>query len=191
MHHIHHTEGIIMGSKNFGEADKRYFIFTRDLGMIYASASGVRKISSKLRFIMQDFAYVKIDLVEGKDWRVTSASKTGKLEELSKRIEAYKILHNVGRLLRRLLAGIEPNEKLFSDLVAGLTILESARVEDLRHIETIMVLRILSNLGYVGEDGELEKLLRSPLEQSLIFEISKSRRRVIQEINKALRETQM
>ncbi len=57
MHHIYHTEGIILGSKNYGEAGKYYSIFTRDLGMIYASAQGVRKMSSKLRFILQDFAY--------------------------------------------------------------------------------------------------------------------------------------
>ena len=77
MHHIYHTEGIILGSRNIGEAGKYYYIFTRDLGMIYASASGVRKMSSKLRYVLQDFAYLKIDLVQGKDfWRVTNPSKT-------------------------------------------------------------------------------------------------------------------
>jgi len=55
MHHIHHTEGIILESRNFGEGGKYYSIFTRDLGMVYASAQGVRKMSSKLRFILQDF----------------------------------------------------------------------------------------------------------------------------------------
>ena len=56
MHHIYHTEGIILGSRNFGEAGKYYYIFTRDLGMITAGAQGVRKMSSKLRFVLQDFA---------------------------------------------------------------------------------------------------------------------------------------
>src|SRR5258706_15146820 len=105
MHHIYHTEGIILGSKNFGEAGKYYSIFTRDLGMIYASAQGVRKMSSKLRFVLQDFAYIKIDLVEGKDfWRVTNASKTNILEEITKQPENFKILANIVRLLKRLLA---------------------------------------------------------------------------------------
>ena len=67
MHHIYHTEGIILDSRSFGEAGKHYSIFTRDLGMITASAQGVRKMSSKLRFILQDFAYLKIDLVAGKN----------------------------------------------------------------------------------------------------------------------------
>src|SRR6476646_175067 len=100
MHHIYHTEGIILSSRNYGEAGKYYSIFTRDLGMIYATASGVRKLSSKLRFVLQDFVYVKVDLVQGKDfWRITSASKTNKLEQITKRTETFKVFSNVARLL--------------------------------------------------------------------------------------------
>ena len=132
MHHIYHTEGIILGSKNYGEAGKYYPIFTRDLGMIYASAQGVRKISSKLRFVLQDFSYIKIDLVQGKDfWRVTSASKTNKLEQLLKDKETFLIVSNIGKLLKRLLAGVEPNEILFSDLINGFSVLEKTGKKEL------------------------------------------------------------
>ena len=111
MHHIYHTEGIILGSKNYGEAGKYYFIFTRDLGMIYASAQGVRKISSKLRFILQDASYVKVDLVRGKDfWRITSASKTNKLENLSRNLISFEIFTNISRLLKRLLTGVRMHD---------------------------------------------------------------------------------
>ncbi len=90
MHHIYHTEGIILGSKAYGEAGKCYYIFTKDLGMIFASAQGVRKISSKLRYVLQDFSYIKLDLVRGKDfWRLTSASKTNALESIAKNPETF------------------------------------------------------------------------------------------------------
>src|SRR5664279_2208052 len=122
MHHIYHTEGIILGSRNYGEAGKCYYIFTRDLGMIYASASGVRKMSSKLRFVLQDFSYIKVDLVQGRDfWRVTSASKTNMLEQISKNKETFGVFSNIANLLKRLLAGVEPNESLFADLINGLS----------------------------------------------------------------------
>jgi DNA repair protein RecO (recombination protein O) len=193
MHHIYHTEGLILGSKNFGEAGKYYSIFTRDLGMIYASAQGVRKMSSKLRFILQDFAYVKIDLVQGRDfWRVTSASKTNKLDRLSQNPETFSVFYNIANLLKRLLAGVEPNEALFADLISGLAILEDTKArEDLRNIEAILVLRILNNLGYIGGDETLRDLVKSPFEQNLIFEVSKSRRKVLNQINKALKETHL
>ncbi len=176
MHHIYHTEGIILGSKGFGEAGKTYFIFTRDLGMVMASAQGVRKMSSKLRFILQDFAYLKIDLVRGKDfWRVTSASKTNLLEDLTKNPETKKILASISNLLKRLLAGEDPNRELFNDILDGLTYLEKAKPnEELKNIEITLVLQILEKLGYLdkGKAGT-------------------SRVETVALINQILRETQL
>ncbi|MBP9711838.1 MAG: DNA repair protein RecO [Candidatus Pacebacteria bacterium] len=193
MHHIYHTEGIILGSRNYGEAGKYYFLFTRDLGMIYASAQGVRKMSSKLRFILQDFSYIKVDLVKGKDfWRVTSASKTNMLEDITAKKGALAVFANITRLLKRLLAGEDPNEALFKDLVNGLLMLEKVeKNEDLRNIEAIIVLRILDNLGYIGGSATLENIIKSPFEESLIFEASQARTEVLSQINKALKETHL
>jgi DNA repair protein RecO (recombination protein O) len=193
MHHIYHTEGIILDSRNFGEAGKYYSIFTRDLGMVYASAQGVRKLSSKLRFVLQDFAYIKLDLVQGKDfWRITSASKTNKLGQLTKNPGTFEVFFNIAKLLKRLLAGVECNEALFSDLINSLSILEKLKTkEDLRNVEAIIVLRILNNLGYIGGNEILQNLIKSPFEENLIFEFSKSRSQVLRQINKALKETHL
>jgi len=193
MHHIYHTEGIILSSRDVGEAGKHYSIFTRDLGMVTATAQGVRKISSKLRFILQDFSYLKIDLVAGKNiFRVTSASKTSQLEHLTKHKKTFEVYANVARLLKRLLAGVEPNEVLFADIIYGLSILEKLEDEnDLRNIEAVIVLRILNNLGYIGENEISQNLTKSPFEKDLIFEVSKDRNKVLREINKALKETHL
>jgi DNA repair protein RecO len=192
MHHIYHTEGIILGSKPYGEAGKYYFIFTRDLGMIYASAQGVRKMSSKLRFILQDFSYIKVDLVQGKDfWRVTSASKTNMLGGLTKNPGTFGVVFNVAKLLKRLLAGVEPNQALFLDLINGLSVLEKSEIKDMGNIEVIIVLRILNNLGYIGDNAVLQNLIKSPFEENLIFEVSKSKSQVLSQINRALKETHL
>jgi DNA repair protein RecO len=192
MHHIYHTEGIILGSGDFGETGKYYSIFTRDLGMIFASAQGVRKMSSKLRFVLQDFSYLKIDFVKGKDfWRITSASKTNKLENLSKP-EIFKVFVNISKLLKRLLAGEDPNKDLFLDLVKGLFILEKSETQnELRNVEAIIVLRILNNLGYIGGNEILKDFIKSPFEEDLIFKVSESRAKILHQINKALKETHL
>jgi recombinational DNA repair protein (RecF pathway) len=205
MHHIYHTEGIILGSRNSGEAGRYYHIFTRDLGMITASAQGVRKVSSKLRFVLQDFAYLKIDLVQGKNiFRITNASKTNLLEQITKKSETFEVFANIAHLLKRLLAGVEPNEALFVDLLLGLSILEktgekkltsfhnnSKISKDLRNIEAVIVLRILNNLGYIGENEISQNLIKSPFEENLVFEVSENRTKVLCQINKALKETHL
>ncbi len=193
MHHIYHTEGIILGSRNFGESGRYYFILTKDLGMLRASASGVRKMSSKLRFILQDSAYVRVDLVRGRDfWRITSGSKTNSLENLPKNKGAHMVFVNISRLLRRLLSGEESNETLFTDLLLGLSVLEKySTKEDLANIEAVLVLRILHNLGYIGGSEELKTLTKSPFESDLVYEAAKSRVQILREINKALKETHL
>lgn len=193
MHHIYHTEGIILSSKNYGEAGKYYAIFTRDLGMINASAQGIRKISSKLRFVLQDFSYVKIDLVRGKDfWRITSASKTNKLENILKSSFNVEIFANISRLLKRLLAGEYPNQALFADLLSGLHFLEKSKNEiESQNIEMIIVLRVLNDLGYIGNNEMLKNITKSPYEDGLIFEANKSRSKILFEINKAIHETHL
>ncbi len=193
MHHIYHTEGIILSSRNFGESGKYYHILTRDLGLVMASASGVRKMSSKLRFILQDFSYLKIDLVKGKDfWRVISASKTNVLEDITKKPEIFAILANISRLLKRLLPGEEFNESLFTDLVHGLDVLAKAKTkEELRNIEAVMVLRILNSLGYIGDSEALKDLVSSPFVYDILHEVGAKRVHILSEINKALKETQL
>lgn len=192
MHHIYHTEGLILGSQNYGETGKYYSIFTRDIGMVSASAQGIRKISSKLRFVLQDFSYLKIDLVKGKDfWRITNASKTNKLENLS-RPEVFQVFINISKLLKRLLAGEDPNRDLFTDLLNGLVTLEKSKTkEELHNIEVIIVLRILSNLGYIGDSEVLKDFIKSPFEEELIFKVSKDRTKILYQINRALKETHL
>ncbi len=193
MHHIYHTEGIILGSRNFGEAGRYFHIFTRDLGMVYGSAQGVRKLSSKLRYVLQDFSCVKVDLVKGKDfWRVTSASGTDRLAKLTKDPKSFEVFANIARLLRRLLSGEEPNENLFTDIMGGLSLLEGAKGEaDLRNIEAVIVLRILHSLGYIGGSEKVQEMVQSPFGAELVLEAYKNRQEVMQEINKALKETHL
>ena len=113
---------------------------------------------SKLRFVLRDYAYVKLDLVRGKDfWRLTSASKTNQLENIYKNSETLKVFVNISHLLKRLLAGEDANQALFIDLLNGFSVLEKyENEEDLRNIETVIVLRILHNLGYIGNDEVLK-----------------------------------
>lgn len=182
-----------MGSRNFGDSGKYFYIFTRELGMVVASASGIRKLTSRLRFILQDYSYIKVDLVRGKDfWRVTSASKTEALENFSKNRKAVRVFFNIARLLRRLLPGEGANESLFHDLLAGMSVLEKSEDEGaLANVEVVLVLRVLNNLGYIGQNATLQTFLESPFLEELLPKVGESRTKILGEINKALKETHL
>src|SRR5947207_241148 len=108
-HHIYQTDGFILASFDRGEANRYFHIFTRDLGMIQATAQGVRLIESKLRYSLQDYSLSHLSLVRGKDvWRITSASKLFNLHEEFGR-EQFTVFARVFSLLRRLIAGEAKN----------------------------------------------------------------------------------
>ena len=134
-----------------------------------------------------------MDLVHGKEfWRLTSASKTCKLDELSKNTISFEIFANVARLLKRMLPGELPNAYLFNDLLDGLVFLEKSKIQsEAENIEVIIVLRILNNLGYIGNNEMLKNITKSPYEDDLIFEASRSRTKILLEINKAIHETHL
>lgn len=198
MHHIYHTDAIILGSNNFGETGKFYALFTRELGMISASAQGIRKMPSKLRYVLQDFSYVRVDLVRGKDtWRITSASKTNALEKINRTELGVQTIAHISKLLKRLLQGEEQNEILFTELLDGLAVLEHklsdeiVSTEEIQNTEMILVVKILYHLGYLGNEGKMNDVVTSPFVEALLPYAALHRKALLVEINKALHETQM
>lgn len=59
------TEAVILGVKNWGDADKMLQFFSRDRGKIKAAAFGCRRPKSALAGAMQMFNVVELSLTEG------------------------------------------------------------------------------------------------------------------------------
>jgi len=205
-HKIHHTEGFVIAGSNYGEANRYLSIFTKDFGLVRASAQSLRKVSSKLRFSLQDFSYSKIDLVRGKEiWRVTNAKKItgyenlgrasidGARHDFAKSSNAIKFLANIFRLIRRLCHGEEENPELFAYLKEIYVFLEQENLneEDLKNFEAISVLKILHCLGYIGDGKDLSIFVSNNLSHSMLGQAKLARRTLIEEINKSLRESQL
>lgn len=132
-YHIYNTKGIILSERPVREADRIYSILTRDLGLIRATALGVRKINSKLRGALEPISLSAISLVRGKEyWRITSA-------EFIRNISGDENLKPLA-LLEKLVQGEDPHQKLFD-----------AIEENLSTSETHLVAIILFHLGYLQE----------------------------------------
>lgn len=207
MYAIHTTPGFIIDSRPRGEAGKLLSIFTRDFGLIYASAQGIRLEKSKLRYYTQDYAMGTYSLVRGKEfWRLTSAAGEANMlsDDICKSdkevvIFAYaagqQLVARLALLLRRLLQGEEPNQGLFDIVQSAIDFLcTNPDLDDvqLKSLESVTVLRCLHALGYVGKDSILKDCLESTdLSVTLLVELAPRRALMNQHINKALKESHL
>lgn len=196
-HHIYQTECYVCGGANIGEANRLLFLFTKDLGMIGATAQGIRLEKSKLRYSLQDFSHTSVSLVKGKNsWKVTSANqifRLGGIFETSP--EKYRLTARIFSLLRRLLAGEEKNEALYIIVKSGLEHLSeipSADSQSIKNFECLLVLRILHNLGYCGDTEPLKEFATAgEWNSEVLKKISAFRKEALSTINTSLSETQL
>ncbi len=184
MHHIYTTPAFVIHSSPHGESGKFILLFTRDFGMIGATAQGIRLGVSKLRYHIQDFNFSNISIVRGKEvWRITGAHE---LEHKKNTIVHLKIL----KLLKILLHGEEKNEKLF-EIIEEIykTDIEE---EYLQYMEYLTVLRIVHNLGYIKEDNENSFFLANfSLDRRVLEAVKNNKSQIIKSINIALKESHL
>ncbi len=238
MHSIHTTRGFIVGSRPYADAGRVLTIFTRDFGLIYATAQGIRLEKSKLRYYTQEYSFGAYSLVRGKEfWRLTSAN--GESQDLrftihDLRSEHKELIARIALLLRRLLQGEEPHPELFDivfecwkflvghltvglivDMAGGsikmlgepnediismrenlndgtISMYEKLNDEEMRTLESLVVARMLSALGYIGEVAGISDRLRSiEITPELLRALSSQRTILNQHINKALKESML
>jgi len=194
MHHIYHTNGFILSSRNVGEANKIFTIYTRELGLIKAVCQGVRLHKSKNRFSLQDFFYAKIDIVRGRDiWRVTSATAINSFPYAKRDKESILLIARVSKLLERLCDMEESNERIFNDLIQALLLLDDIEIkrESREALELYLVLRIMNTLGYIGDSENLKHYIKTDFNDSQVGNLLRERQFIIAHINKALNESQL
>ena len=151
MNHIYTTKAFIIKSLPIGEANKLYFLLTKDLGFIKATAQAVSSHKSKLKGHLEDFCMVKISVVKGREiWRITNV-ETEIQKPFSRNADKFSIVKDIFSLLLRLLHGEEKNEQLFNYAESFYEFLSKNDLSknNLKNLEVLMVLRILYSLGYL------------------------------------------
>jgi recombinational DNA repair protein (RecF pathway) len=196
VHHIHTTDGFVIGSKPHGEAGKIIFIYTRDLGFLTAIAQGIRLEKSKLRYSICDYNFASFSLVHGKEfWRIVGASEMGNRYSKEKEKQRLAIFGPISLILRRLLHGQESCVEIFDCLINCTSFIESEPMlnsEWLKTVESLTVARILYRLGYVGSNNTKELGLESlNYTGDLIGDLISKRTIINQKINLALKESHL
>ncbi|MFT5359598.1 MAG: DNA repair protein RecO [Candidatus Paceibacteria bacterium] len=188
---IYTTPGFILTSYKSGEADRLLQIFTRDLGVVFAKATGIRKLQSKLRGHVQDYNVGLFSMVHGKaGWKLTNGDvyESGDYGSLS--LRQNEVLARIASLLRRLYVGEEPNEKLFDDIVSFFFHDLFTKGDKPGVFELVVGVHILDHLGYIGDDTASKKIVDMGEDVNADF-VLKNKKEVILEINRALHESHL
>ncbi|MBI5765743.1 DNA repair protein RecO [Candidatus Falkowbacteria bacterium] len=99
------TQGIILKTEHQGDYDRRYTIYTLDLGKITAIAKGAKKIVSKLSPHLGQFLIIDLMLANGQSCQRIAAAQVHKnysaiKNDLSKIIMALYFLETIDLLIK-------------------------------------------------------------------------------------------
>jgi len=139
-----------LAKKDFGEAERLLYIFTKEFGMIKAVARGVRYLKSKLRPNLDLFYYNNFSLIRAKDvWKITDANGIANI----KNPESLKIFSRIAIFLTRMIKGEEKNDFIWRELVSF------SKGPNEKDAEIFFIAKILKNLGYLSDENLPKKQL--------------------------------
>ncbi|MBP6879393.1 MAG: DNA repair protein RecO [Candidatus Pacebacteria bacterium] len=191
MHHIYHTNSIVLDTFPTGEADMTILLFTKELGMILAVAKSVRSAKSKLRYSLQIGSVSKVDLVKGKQvWRVISATPIDRINILD--AETRAVVAKAVRFVKRMVDKEKEERGIYSDLESLLFSTKKGHSkEKLAEIELVFYLRSLFGLGYIANNTEFRDILSREYSISELETLPLPRKKILDAIKNAIYESHL
>ncbi len=160
-YHVYTTDGIILKRTNFGEANVLLYVLTKDLGLILASAQSARLSVSKLSPSLQEYSYVSLTCIKGKNgWKVTNVMERQNFFFTASPYAGIGMAHIV-TLLIKMIPGESAHPEIFNSVLSGFQHVVSVEKKDIDCFEIILILRILFELGYVVKNIDTENFLDS------------------------------
>lgn len=190
MYQKYSTHAIVLGSREYGEADTTLALFTEDFGLVWVRASGMRLEKSKMRTALQRYSGAHVSLVRGvRGWRAAGA--VSEMSAMGRRSEALGAYARISELVLRLVRGEERNDYLFSTLKDAQHALFSDQ-SDLASIEIVCVARVLYALGYLSAEALQTTLFtHTAYGVTELSEVSEKREDLLASINRAIAETHL
>ena len=163
MHTIYHTDAIVLKSMLAGEANRRVWLFTRELGLVVALVQGVRKAEAKLKSHIVEYSYIRADLVRGKEvWRLINAetisTPLGGIIDTDRARSFVRILLSIERFV----IDEGPHEALF-DHVAECAACLADESLPVKAYDTVAIWRVFVLLGYSALDESYAIYMQQPL----------------------------
>lgn len=181
---LHLTEGLILSGRPVAEADKFYFILTKELGLVRAVARGVRNTKSKLRFSLNDFSAGFFTLARGREiWHLAGAEAREKFS--ANHPTSFAFAKRVGDFLRRFVPLEEIDQEIYGDVRISFFLAEKYQ-EKISALEIFLFFRLLARLGYIKTDLPIADFINQDISIESLDKFSLHKREAVKLINQAI-----
>ena len=190
MYQKYQTDALVLGSRESGESDRVFVLFTKEFGLVRARASAVRSEKSRMRYALQNCSRARVSLVRGRrGWRLAGASALSGVERGAR---GAAVFARIAALTKRLVHGEEKNEFLFSVLEEAHIALMGGEDGIRGTVEIVCVARILHALGYLSVEAlETTLFTHTAYTGALLQEAETIKGDLLTTINKAIAETHL
>ena len=159
------AEGIIIGRRNYGEADRILTIFTKYHGKIRVIAKGIRRLTSRKRGSLELFNFIKFFVAKGKGMDILTEAEVKKdFSFWKKDLLKVGIAYHIAEIIDRLTVEGQEHKKIFE-------LLENAYIDltsldywfTYSYIQSFKT-KVLEDLGFLEKGKELLKNLDTYIE---------------------------
>ncbi len=140
--------GIVVGSKDFKEADKLLTLFTLEKGIVYAKLVGVKKPNAKLKAAKDIFVFADFDVVSKSEFlTITSANIIETFHNITTDIDKYYVGCSILEILKTVGRENLSNEPLFLETLKTLQVLAFGNVKP-EILQMRFLIKIFEAMGY-------------------------------------------
>ena len=141
------TEGVILKSSNFSEADKILTIFTKHFGKVSVIAKGIRRITSRKGGNLELFNQVRIFVAKGKNMDiVTEVEVINSFSNWRKNLEKVAVAYQLCELVDKLSAEEVENREVYELMLNYFSNLSS--ITNYQLLITNFEVSLLQSLGF-------------------------------------------
>ncbi len=167
--HTFSSEGMILGRKNYGEADRMLSIYSKNMGRISMIAKGVRKPKSRKRGHIEIFSYIKYQVVTAKGMFImTEAEVIDDFASIRLSLKKISLAYYFIEVLAKITHEGQANDDLFYLLLNFFKELKSTH--NLKNLRIKFIHELLVLLGFwpAGKelndpDGVLEEVIEKQI----------------------------
>lgn len=159
------SEGIVLGRRDYGEADRILAVYSKFHGRVSLMAKGVRRLRSKKRGHIEVFNLINFQAVHGRGLDImTEAEVINDFQDLKKNLKKVSLAYYFMEVVGKITHEGEPNIGIYNLIIESLEELKSTK--ELKKLRLQFILKLLTIMGYwpkgknmSNPDKELERVI--------------------------------